>query len=563
MARDITVTFEDGSKHVYKGAPDDVKPDVIQARAFEEFGKPVIAMDGGREAALERSAGQRALESVGAVASGINRGFVSRAGLPFNPVDVIANVLDLGKAAIGAPYIAATGKAPPSWLEVGGRGDVVGSGEWLIDTLRKYGVGRATLDAPHLEDQGGYLQAFGAGVGSGGRAAPISGGLSAVSGKAVGDLTGNDAMAVAASMAPTAAKLGVGSAARAAAVPRDLRAAELARLAIEKYRIPLNMADTTDSRFIKAARSTMNDTPILASMGAAQDAGKQPAFNRAVGSTFGANAGALTPDVLRAAASNMGGKFDALWNRNALEVDARLFTKLQEAKAEAAKLPQGDRQRLMSWVRDIESQMQPGQNGAPTIPGEIANRYQSKLRGEVESASGFLKTNLSDLRTEMLAAFNRSVAPQDAQALTAVRGQWKAFKTVEPLLEKSDAGVAGRLSGDVPPALLPNAVAKSYSNASGTQLGELSQIGGRFMVNRVPQTGGSTRAMLQNTVLGGGLLTAAGAASPVAAAGGAVTAGLLQKAIGDPKLARQLLTSGLLSAAEIQVLANVPGLLEK
>lgn len=51
MPRDITVTFGDGSSHVYKGAPDDVTPDAVQARAEKEFGKSVSALDGGRPAA--------------------------------------------------------------------------------------------------------------------------------------------------------------------------------------------------------------------------------------------------------------------------------------------------------------------------------------------------------------------------------------------------------------------------------------------------------------------------------------------------------------------------------
>jgi hypothetical protein len=48
MARDITVTFEDGTVHVYRGAPDDITPDQVQTRAQKDFNKTVKAMDGGR-----------------------------------------------------------------------------------------------------------------------------------------------------------------------------------------------------------------------------------------------------------------------------------------------------------------------------------------------------------------------------------------------------------------------------------------------------------------------------------------------------------------------------------
>jgi len=50
MPRNITVTFNDGSTHVYQNAPDDITPDAVTARAQKEFGRTVTALDGGREA---------------------------------------------------------------------------------------------------------------------------------------------------------------------------------------------------------------------------------------------------------------------------------------------------------------------------------------------------------------------------------------------------------------------------------------------------------------------------------------------------------------------------------
>jgi hypothetical protein len=49
MARDITVTFDDGSSHVYQNAPDDITPEAVQERAQKEFKKGVTALDGGRK----------------------------------------------------------------------------------------------------------------------------------------------------------------------------------------------------------------------------------------------------------------------------------------------------------------------------------------------------------------------------------------------------------------------------------------------------------------------------------------------------------------------------------
>lgn len=58
MPRNITVTFADGSNHVYRNAPDDITPDQVTARAQQEFGKPIKSLDGGRKPAAAKPAGK-------------------------------------------------------------------------------------------------------------------------------------------------------------------------------------------------------------------------------------------------------------------------------------------------------------------------------------------------------------------------------------------------------------------------------------------------------------------------------------------------------------------------
>ena len=55
MARDITVTFDDGSTAIYKGAPDNITPDAVTARAQQDYGKNVTALDGGRKTTEDKS----------------------------------------------------------------------------------------------------------------------------------------------------------------------------------------------------------------------------------------------------------------------------------------------------------------------------------------------------------------------------------------------------------------------------------------------------------------------------------------------------------------------------
>lgn len=82
MPRDITVTFQDGSTHVYKGAPDDVTPDAVSARASKEFGQSVTHLDGGRAAPAPRwdvlgDIGRAASESAGAFKQDFQHAFAN------------------------------------------------------------------------------------------------------------------------------------------------------------------------------------------------------------------------------------------------------------------------------------------------------------------------------------------------------------------------------------------------------------------------------------------------------------------------------------------------------
>lgn len=139
-----------------------------------------------------------ALDAPNALASGFNRGLVRLAGAP---TDAVANVLDLGRAALGAPYIALTGKAPPEFLEIPDRSSVTGSGENLLKTLGKAKVTSALVNPQNPEYEGGYLQAIGGGLAGATTPAQAAAGLaSTLAGKATYDATGNTPLAITASM---------------------------------------------------------------------------------------------------------------------------------------------------------------------------------------------------------------------------------------------------------------------------------------------------------------------------------------------------------------------------
>lgn len=95
MPRNITVTFADGTSHVYQGAPDDVTPDQVETRAAKEFGKKVKALDGGRgSAAPEPSMLDSIKQGAGNLVAGAVRGAGSIGATILAPVDMISDAID-------------------------------------------------------------------------------------------------------------------------------------------------------------------------------------------------------------------------------------------------------------------------------------------------------------------------------------------------------------------------------------------------------------------------------------------------------------------------------------
>lgn len=97
MARNVTVTFADGSTHVYQNAPDNITPEQVSERAQREFGKAVSSLDGGK-AAKESGVAQQ----VGNLAAGAVRGAGSIGATLMAPFDLAERGI---RKVMGAPDV--------------------------------------------------------------------------------------------------------------------------------------------------------------------------------------------------------------------------------------------------------------------------------------------------------------------------------------------------------------------------------------------------------------------------------------------------------------------------
>jgi hypothetical protein len=186
------------------------------------FGSPVPAPK--MNLMKPKGSGSASIDAANAVGTGFWRnGALGLAGLP---VDTVQNVIDLGKAAVGSGYQAFTGKPAPQSFDPANRTQIPGTHAWLLAQAQKTAPGQVMTQAVNPDYEGGYLQAGGgAAIGvmrpNNWRQAINQGALGitgALGGKAVAEATGNPALAVAASLTPSAVQQAGSRAGKAAII---------------------------------------------------------------------------------------------------------------------------------------------------------------------------------------------------------------------------------------------------------------------------------------------------------------------------------------------------------
>lgn len=164
MPRNITLTFDDGTTHVYKNAPDDITPKSVYDRAAKEFsGKKIKNIDGGRQptAAPARTPMQYLGETISNIPGSAAEMGVGMYEAITNPIQTAAG---LGLAAYGGARNVAEAVLPTGAFEaiksvenpevakqavevanaIGGiYKDRYGSVNQLLDTIRTDPVGAA------------------------------------------------------------------------------------------------------------------------------------------------------------------------------------------------------------------------------------------------------------------------------------------------------------------------------------------------------------------------------------------------------------------------------------
>lgn len=330
------------------------------------------------------------------------------------------------------------------------------------------------------------------------------------------------------------------SRARSAVDPTRSRLIELAK----QSGIPLHISQVSESVPLKTLASAAKYLPFS---GAGKAAGRQQeAFNRAVGRTFGADAGKLTDEVMAAARRRISDGYEQIYARNDIPIDPAAIRQLVAVETSVGKRLTQDQSKVVANQLDMILD-EVAASGALT-----GKKYQA-LRTQIMKAEGPapLGSAVKEFRQALDDIAGRAVGPDDAAALRQLRGEWANLKTVQSLLGQ----VAGAGENVRPAALWP-----AVRKGSTREMRDLARMGQTLLKDPIPDSGTAGRLLSYGALGQGGL--SGGAAIP-GILGLIGTGAIAGRALNSSRLAQLAANPGVTTSALARIsplasLAAVP-----
>ena len=276
----------------------------------------------------------------------------------------------------------------------------------------------------------------------------------------------------------------------------------LAQTARDGYGVPIRGGQITESPGVRFMDSTLSRTPGMGYSG--DQAAQNIAFNKAVANTIGEDASKITPAVMASAKTRIGAALDDAASKTTIRADNQFGDKLGGILRDAQSvLVPSEMTPLQKQVQNVADAFD--QNH--TLSGEgyqALTRKGAPLDRAMNSSDSNVRFYAGQIRDALDDVMERSASPDVLGQLQTARGQYKAMKTIEPLVEKST-------TGDVSPAALMQAVRGSYNGMAyggGGSLGDLARIGQQFL-KEPPSSGTAERTGAKNLLTNLGAMGAA------------------------------------------------------
>lgn len=354
------------------------------------------------------------------------------------------------------------------------------------------------------------------GISSGGLGSRIGKGAAAGAGSAglygAGQAQEGERIEGALEAAPAGAALGAvipaaGEAVRGVVLPKVSESIQPLAKRAQYFGIPLSISQVAPG----AARNTVQKISEKipgSGVGGFQD--KQTnAFMKAVAKTIGQDADNLKPSVIKQFRRDADKKFGNAVIGKAMPIDTNDINALQAINREAELTLGSNLQSIVDknvkqTIKDL---------GSGNIMGSKLTSMRSSLIKKLPKVEGEAKQYVGDIIEVIDDIAERNVSPSKVKMLKQARREYRNYKTIEPLLEKSSDGTFN-------PALLSNKVAQNkYIKAAESEIGEddlvdLGRIGKEFL----PKLGGSDT--FEKAMYGGGAIGLGAGAGDIATTGG-------------------------------------------
>lgn len=271
-----------------------------------------------------------------------------------------------------------------------------------------------------------------------------------------------------------------------AAIPKvDDATKELASAAKDIYGIPLRASEVTDSVPAKIAGTVTDKLPFS---GANKFKGEQlDKFYGQVAKTIGQDATDLGPETIKKFTKDASQKFNTALEREYISFTPNAVKDLDNIVISAEEsIDDGLAAVVKKNVKKLQDVI--SVNGAGGIQGEKIASIRSEILKNATRAQGGSKEFLSDLVDYIDDAVEGSLPKDKVKVLETARREWRNYKTIQPLLEKST-------DGRFTPSELMNRVAASpYIKASSSTTGkdplvDLARIGKKFLKQQSPSSG--------------------------------------------------------------------------
>ncbi len=378
-----------------------------------------------------------------------------------------------------------------------------------------------------LLTKGAVSTRVGTSIATGATAGALSGAGSAEEGKRLeGAKTGAAFGAVTGAALP--AVTGLVSSAGRALVPKIDEATKALAQRAKDFGIPLRIDQIDPTKFRKTVQKVGQEIPF--SGDEAFTTLQRKSFTKAVAKTIGQETEDLSPAVIQKFRTDVGKKFDTILEGKEISVPNEAIQKLIAIKKEARISIETGLADIVDANVDLTlKQIRAGKKATGILDEfgqeiirpeklQLSGEKLASIRSETLKRATKAQGGARDFVSEIVDAIDDIAAPNlsgaEAKSLKEARRQWRNFKTIQPLLEKST-------DGQINPVQLLNRVASSkFISASSKATGEdelvdLARIGKEFL----PLPGGSDT--FQKSALGAVATGLVGVAKAGALVGGA------------------------------------------